>query len=114
MTTPRDRRLAHSEDRAVSVLTAIMAIVEQCGQYTIEQLHLTRPPTHRLPSFQVILDQIHQPGDLLLAQPCHSLRLRRLPRILGDPHKSHGYPEAAVAYVSDTSQINSILNNAPG
>jgi hypothetical protein len=49
---------------------------------------------------------------LLIHQTCHSLNLRRPPRILVDPHKSREYRKVAVAQIIDTPLNHGLLNNA--
>src|SRR6185312_15110524 len=49
---------------------------------------------------------------LLIHQTCHSLNLRRPPRILVDPHKSREYRKVAVAQIIDTPLNRGLLNNA--
>src|SRR4051812_17616104 len=65
-----------------------------------------------MPATKIVLDPILQLQDLLILQTCHSLHLRRPPRILVDLHKSRRYREVAVAHISDTPPNRGLLNNA--
>jgi hypothetical protein len=65
-----------------------------------------------MPATEIVFNPVNQLKDLLILQPCHSLNLRRPPRILVDPHKSRGYHKVAVAQISDTPLNRGLLNNA--
>src|SRR6185312_12168615 len=85
---------------------------KQRGEHRVEQFHLTSPSTLRMPATEIVLSPVNQLQNLLIHQTCHSLNLRRPPRILVDPHKSREYRKVAVAQIIDTPLNRGLLNNA--